>query len=86
MAVRNRNLFRALLRPTKNNAPLVIDANGVKAFQVAFEGFLSVRRRDRQIGERRRPVHVGEFSKCNASDISKPLASFAREKLLGFFV
>ncbi len=42
MVVNNFNVVRAVHLPAETNSPLVVDADGVLAFAVAFEGFQSV--------------------------------------------
>lgn len=46
MIVHNGDLCGAVLGPTKDYSPLVIDANGVEGFEIALEGFQAIARRD----------------------------------------
>jgi hypothetical protein len=51
VVVHNFNLVRTILTPDKTHAPLIIDADAVLSFAVAFQGFELVAWRNPQAGQ-----------------------------------
>ena len=72
--------------PLKYDPPLVVDANGIPSFSVAFEGLQPVAGRNRQIGEVSRTIHLNQLAKCNAFECLEALVPFFTEQLLGIRV
>lgn len=62
MVIHNSDIGRAIFRPAKDNPPLIVDPNGVTSIKGAFEGFQAVTRRNREIGEAYRLIHLNELS------------------------
>ena len=62
------DIVRAIRLPAEADAPLVVDADGVLAFAVAFVGFQSVAWRDGEVVEFGDCVKLSEFPQGNTLD------------------
>lgn len=70
--------------PSEDDAPLVIDADGVEAREAALEGFEAIAGRDGHVGEFPRLVELDELAKGH-SDKSTPSTAFlGGEETFGF--
>jgi len=69
--------------PCEADAPLVIDANAVLAFTVAFQTLEAVSRQCRECSDIRRGVEHVQFSQGRALNGFEPAHGFAVEKALG---
>lgn len=84
MAIHNLNFGGAAFRPAKANAPLLIHANAVLSFAIAFESLESVAWWDAQIFEFRRCVNHHQLAVHNTLKIlrqttgDKTLVKFLR--------
>ena len=61
MVIYNGYLLRPRVRPPEYDTPLVIDANGVEPRQPAVKPFQSIPRRNSQITQRNRLVHLNQL-------------------------
>ena len=86
MIIYYRNLFWSEISPPEDNAPLVVDANGMKARKLTFEGFKAITRWDCKISEVISPIHLNQFSQRNSRYSSKPSIAFQLEKLFGVLI
>lgn len=67
MVIDNLNLMRTIGLPTKANAPLVIDTDGVLAFAATFKRLQPVSRRGTQVHQ------LGDGMKLSQLSQSRPL-------------
>jgi hypothetical protein len=67
--VHNFNLVRTILTPDKTHAPLIIDADAVLSFAVAFQGFVLVARRNPQTGQLGGGMQLQQLASCHALNI-----------------
>lgn len=86
MVIGNRNFRRAFRRPLEQNAPLVVDADGVKAGQVAAQLFQLIAGRDRQVAQTARLIELNQFANRHAQNRRVSPAGLRMEKFLGIFV
>ena len=77
MVVNNLNIFGAVPAPTKTNSPLVVNANAMLAFPIAFKRFKPIRRWCRQIPQLGRIVQQLQLACCDDVDIGKSPDTFA---------
>jgi len=70
------------LAPRKANPPLVIDADAVLTFPIAFEAFQAISWQRRERPETRRGVEHVEFPKGLAFNSLEPAYSFSMEEAL----
>ena len=66
MVIADPDLGRAKRVPDEDDAPLVIDADGVAACEITLQGFESVSWRHGQILKDARAVHLNEFAQGHA--------------------
>ena len=71
MIVNYGNLLRAVIRPSENYAPLVVDPDGMKAGQITPQRLQAISWRDCQVGERYGLVHLDELAKATCSMAAK---------------
>lgn len=62
MIIDYRNVFRPRIRPPEDNAPLVIDANGMKTRTPAAKSFKAVAGRHGKVAECDGLIHLNQFS------------------------
>jgi len=68
MVVNNFNIFRSRRRPSKADAPLVVDADGVLTLPAAFEGFQPIPGRDAQVVEATGDLQLSQLSTRHAAN------------------
>ena len=68
MIIDNCYRLRAFLSPTKNDSPLVIDADRVPALPFAFESLQSVTGRNSQVEELFSRINGGKLARGHASN------------------
>jgi hypothetical protein len=76
MVVGDFNFVRGFGFPVEANPPLVVDADGVLAFAVSFEGFETVAGRDGEVIEFGDGVELCEFSQGHTLDVWWKAAGF----------
>jgi hypothetical protein len=87
VVVDNLNLSRALAGPAKAYTPLVIDADRILTFSVAFESFQPITGHIPQIIEARRSVHRFQLATGGLEKVGrKAFGAFAFEDRLGDLV
>ena len=74
MVIDDAYLFRPGIRPAEDNAPLVIDTNGMKARERSPQSFQAVAGRDDEVAESTGLIHLNEFSQGNPRDRRKAAA------------
>ncbi len=62
MIIHDGHLGRSIVGPPKNDAPLVIDPNGVQARQIASERFQTVAGRNGKVAEDAGLIHLDQLS------------------------
>ena len=82
MIVHDRHLVRSLIGPPKDDAPLGVDPNGVKARQVAPKYFQTVARRNGEVAEPTRPINLNEFSQRHSRYCRQAAVAPSLEQLL----
>lgn len=86
MVVHYGDFFRAGVRPAKDNAPLVVDANRVIAFQSTRQGLQAITRRHCQVGKLSGAIHLNELTQGDAGYGTKATTSLMLEKLPGIVI
>jgi len=69
--------------PFEDDSPLIVDADGVEAFQIPLEGFEAITGRHGHVGRLASLIELNELSEGDAGDIAKGAALFSKEKLFG---
>lgn len=62
MVVHDLDVFRASLRPAETHAELIVHADAVLSFAIAFQGFQVVARRRAQERQRLRRIELRQFA------------------------
>ena len=87
MVIHDLHVERIAVFPAKNDPPLVVDANRVKAFPITFESFSPIARGDSQIIELGRVVQEQQLSPGSPTQFlgnpSDSLRLFVVEQILG---
>ncbi len=65
MVIDDAYLFRSGIRPAEDNAPLIIDANGMKARERSPQPFQAIAGRNGEVAESTGLIHLNEFSQSN---------------------
>jgi hypothetical protein len=65
MVITNSHIFRGGTRPTKHNAPLIVDSYRMKALQISSQSFKSVPRRTSQIFQFCSKIQVVKLFLCS---------------------
>ena len=86
MIVHDCDFGGAALGPTKDNSPLVVDANGVEGFEVSFEGFQAIAWRHFHIVQVSGLVQLNELTKGDPRNGIEAAALFITKELFGFGV
>lgn len=74
MVVHNLDIVGVSVFPSKANAPLLIDPNAVKPFEVSRQGFKAVGRRDQQVLQTCGRIDHEEFPKSGPLDVRRQFA------------
>jgi len=82
MIIHNGYLGWSGIGPTKDNAPLIVDPNGMKPRKFARQRFQPVSGRDRHIPQPPGPVQLNKFAQGNAGNRIETPASLLSVKLL----
>lgn len=80
MIIHNRHLFRPGFCPPEDNAPLVVDANGMKARKPSAQSFKPVAGRHGQVAESTGLIHLNQFSQRDSGYSGKPAVAFQPEQ------
>lgn len=83
MVIHEANFGRPGFGPAKDNPPLVVDPNGMKAGVLPSQRLKSISRWHRQIGKQRGPVQLNELAKRQPGDGRKTPVSLLVKKLPG---
>ena len=83
MVVNNFNGVRSVCLPTETDTPLVVDADGVLAFAVAFEGFQSIAGRNEKLIKFCDGVKLGELAQGGALNVRWEVADFLQPEQAG---
>ena len=86
MVILDADLGRAVHRPAKGDAPLVVDANGVEPAPLALQGFEPVARRNGHVAKLPGLVELDQFPQRDAGEGRKPAVSLFVEELLGIAI
>ena len=73
----------SVLSPTEDDAPLVINPDGVKAAQNALQSFQSISRWHCQVSKLTGLIELDQFSQGHSGDGSMPTVLLLMEELLG---
>ena len=66
MIIYYRNQFRPVIGPPEDNAPLIIDSDGVKARKPTSESLEMVAGRNSKVAEGACLIHLNQFSQRNS--------------------
>ena len=80
MIIDNRHLVGSGIRPPEDDAPLVVDANGMKARKPPAQSFQPVAGRHGKVPESTGLIHLNQFSQRNSRECGKPLVAFQSEQ------
>jgi len=69
MIVHDLDVFSPLIRPTKAEAKLIVNADAVLTSTVLFQGFQSIARRNPQIAELTRDLQLPQLASSDGRDI-----------------
>lgn len=83
MVVHDGHLGGAVLRPSEDDPPLLVDADRMEAGQLAFQGLQAVAGRHGQIGELPGPVHLDQLAQGHPGDGIEAPILLLPEQLLG---
>ena len=83
MIVHDGHLGRSFVGPPENDAPLVIDPNGVQARQIASERFQTVAGRNGKIAEDAGLIHLDQLSQRDPGQGRETAAAPFAEQLGG---
>jgi len=86
MIVANFHVISVPVAPYKTYPPLIVNANAMLSFPIAFESFQPVARKDRQIFQNLGSIQVLQFSPGHVSDIRWRSGLYAIKKLFSLFV
>ena len=86
MVIYDGDFVWPVICPLKDDAPLLVDANGVIPREISLECFQVISRRHCEILQHARPVHLDEFSQCNALDGTETAAFLRMEEALSICV
>jgi len=82
MVIRDADFGRPLIGPTEDDAPLLVDPNGMKSGEVAFQCLEAIAGWNAQIVESSGPVHLNEFPQGNSGNgVETPISLFVEELL-----
>jgi hypothetical protein len=81
MVIQNANLRRPRFRPAEDDAPLVVDPDGVKARAITPQGFEAISRWHGQIRQPAGVVQLDQFPQRDAGDDREAPVSLFLEKL-----
>jgi hypothetical protein len=81
------NLVGISVTPSEADSPLIVDPDAMLASTAALQGFQPIARRHTQEVQRRRGIHLNQFSQCDPQQIRwKPPGGHAVEKSFRFLV
>jgi hypothetical protein len=80
VVINDFNVFGTRIRPTKAQAPLIIDTNTVLARFLSFQRFEAIAWRHSQIIQSRRNLNLSEFPSCNRLNVHEALNTVASSK------
>ena len=85
MVINNLHIVDVPVAPNKADAPLIVDANTVLPFSVAFKRFQVISRGRSKVTKLRSNVQLPEFPLCHPLDSPKPPDTLPRMKLFRIF-
>ena len=80
MVIRDANFRWPLFGPFENNAPLLVDTNGVVAEPISAQHFKAISRRHPEIIQFPCLIELNQFSQGHPRDLVKPFVLFVVEK------
>lgn len=83
MVIDDGHFFGTSFGPDEDDAPLVVDTNGVIVGEVAFESFESIAEGDSHVVEFRGLIELNELPERNSGDVSEWAALLVVEKFFG---
>ena len=86
MIIYDRHLFWSGISPPEDNAPPVVDSNGMKARKATLESFKPVAGRDGKIPQFTGLIHLDQFSQRDSRNSCEPAVGFGFEKLFGVLI
>lgn len=86
MVIHDGNLRWPRVRPAENDAPLVVNANGVETGESAFEGFQAVAGRDRKIVKHTSSVHLNLFPQRDTGNSGEAPVRLGEEQLFSIAI
>jgi hypothetical protein len=81
MVIQDGDFGWALRGPTKNDAPLIIDTDGMAAIEVTGKRLQAVARWHGEVRKLRSLIHLNEFAQRNATNSRETPIPFGPEKL-----
>ncbi|MGA7393059.1 MAG: hypothetical protein WCC08_01490 [Terrimicrobiaceae bacterium] len=85
MVVPDSNAGRTLVRPTKDNSPLVIDPNRMPASPASFQGFEFIAGRYNQVSEPFGGIYRDQFTQSDAANIGETSVALTLKEFLSVF-
>jgi hypothetical protein len=83
VVIRNFHIVGIAIAPDKANAPLVVDADAVLSFPIAFQYFQMIARRRLQIAKVSGNIQLSQLSLSHPFESPKTLDSLPAVKLFG---
>ena len=85
MVINNLHIVDVPVAPNKADAPLIVDANTVLPFSVAFERFQMISRGRGKVTKLRGNIQLPEFPLCYPLESPKPPDALPRVELFRIF-
>ena len=86
MVIYDGDVGGASRRPAKDDAPLIVDADGVQSRAIPVERFESVAGRNCKVGQRSRAVELKQFSEGDPGNRGKATVLLLVKQLLGVVI
>lgn len=86
MIIPDSDIGGALLGPSEDDAPLVIDTDGVVASELSLEGLKSIAWRHGEVMENARAVHLDQLAKGDTCEGSESAILLCMEEFVGILV
>lgn len=81
MIIDDRNLFGSGISPSEDDAPLIVNSDRVKPFEISAQGLKAIAWRHPQILKGLRLIHLDQFPQRHPSDPRKSTVRLFLEKL-----
>ena len=82
MVIHDGHFFRAGFRPSEDNSPLIVDADGMIALPASVQSLQPVAWRHSHIFQPTGAVHLNKLPQCHSADCRIPPVLFLVKKLL----